>query len=469
MSPSSGLAPILQSASLGSRAKHRDSRSNDKGPDPVTDPEYGFDTLKVRAGYNPTEHNYSVAVPIYQTVSYELGDTARVDRLLSFAELGWLYSRITNPTVHVLEQRLAALDSGTGALAVASGMAAVSYTLLNLAEGGGRVVTSPRLYGGTFDAFHKLFPKYGVGIDYATDPDSPESYGAQITEDTKAIFVETISNPNATLIDLQALAQIAHRANIPLVVDNTFATPYQLRPFDHGADLVVYSATKGIGGHGAALGGVIVENGKFPWDNGKFPQFTQKEYLLRDRQTDEWRSYLELAPAFPFTLRLRLTHLAYLGAALGPFDAYLLLQGLETLSERVAKQVNSTLSVIRYLEEHPKVSWVHHPAAKNSQYAELARRYFPRGAGTVFTFGFRGSAEQYNRFIDSVRLFSFQANVGDARSLIINTPKTTHGELTPAEQALAGISAETIRLSIGLEDPKDLISDLEQAFLKAFA
>ena len=434
----------------------------------MTEQGYGFDTLKVRAGYDPKEHNYSVAVPIYQTVSYELGDTARVDRLLSFSELGWLYTRITNPTVHVLEQRIAALDGGTGALAVASGMAAVCYTLLNLAEGGGRIVTSPRLYGGTFDAFTKLFPKYGITIEFAEDTDDPTSYAKALTEDTKAIFIESISNPNATLIDIEALAKVAHDAGIPLVVDNTFATPYQLRPFEHGADIVVYSATKGIGGHGTALGGLIVENGKFNWANGKFQQFTQPQYLLRNRETDVYRSFLEIAPPFAFTLRIRLTHLAYLGAALGPFDAYLLLQGLETLSERISKQVATTKVLVEYLQDHPNVAWVQHPTARDSKYRALAEKYFPKGTGSVFSFGLRGTPAEYNKFIDSVRLFSFQANVGDARSLIINTPKTTHGELTFSEQASAGISADTIRLSSGLEDPKDLISDLEQAFSKAF-
>ena len=344
----------------------------------MTEQDYGFDTLKVRAGYDPKEHNYSVAVPIYQTVSYELGDTARVDRLLSFSELGWLYTRITNPTVHVLEQRIAALDGGTGALAVASGMAAVSYTLLNLAEGGGRIVTSRRLYGGTFDAFTKLFPKYGVTINFAEDADDPASYAKAITEDTKAIFIESISNPNATLIDIEALAKVAHDSGIPLVVDNTFATPYQLKPFEHGADIVVYSATKGIGGHGAALGGLIVEDGKFNWANGKFQQFTEPQYLLRNRETDVYRSFLEIAPQFAFTLRIRLTHLAYLGAALGPFEAYLLLQGLETLSERISKQVATTKVLVEYLQDHPKVAWVQHPTARDSKYKALAEKYFPK-------------------------------------------------------------------------------------------
>jgi O-acetylhomoserine (thiol)-lyase len=252
-----------------------------------------------------------------------------------------------------------------------------------------------------------------------------------------------------------------------LLVDNTFATPYLFNPFKHGADIVIYSATKGIGGHGAALGGVLLENGKFKWDNGKFPHFTEPHHLLRDRKTNRERSILELFPTGAFSMRVRLNHLAYLGAALGAFDAFILLQGLYTLSERVAKQVKTTERLVAHLEKHPKVAWVKYPSAKGSKYQALANRYFPRGAGSVFTFGFQGTPAEYDKFIDSTRLFSYQANVGDARSLIINTPKTTHGELTDYEQALAGITPDTIRLSIGLEDPEDLIADLDQAFARA--
>jgi O-acetylhomoserine (thiol)-lyase len=424
--------------------------------------------LKVRAGYDPREHNLSVAVPIYQTVSYELGSTERVDRLLSFDELGWLYTRIGNPTVSVLEQRIAALDGGTGAIALASGMAAVSYALLNVAEGGGRILTTPRLYGGTFDALKKLFPAYGIQIDFVDDPDDVRSYRAALRVDTKAVLIESISNPDGALLDLQALANVAHEHGVPLLVDNTFATPYLFNPFQHGADIIIYSATKGIGGHGAALGGLIVENGSFKWDSGKFPQFQQSHFLLRDRKTNRERNILELFPTSAFTMRVRLTHLAYLGAALGPFDAFLILQGVETLSERIAKQTATTERLVAYLDAHPKVAWVKHSSARDSRYQELARRYFPKGTGSVFTFGLRASRETHDKFINSVRLFSYQANVGDARSLIINSARTTHGELTAEEQRSAGIVEDTIRLSIGLEDPQDLISDLEQAFAKAF-
>lgn len=434
----------------------------------MTQESYRFDTLKVRAGYDPREHNLSVAVPIYQTVSYELGSTERVDRLLSFDELGWLYTRIGNPTVSVLEQRIAALDGGTGAIALASGMAAVSYALLNVAEGGGRILTTPRLYGGTFDALKKLFPAYGIQIDFVDDPDDVRSFRAALRVDTKAVLIESISNPDGALLDVQALANVAHEHGVPLLVDNTFATPYLFNPFQHGADIIIYSATKGIGGHGAALGGLIVENGSFKWDSGKFPQFQQSHFLLRDRKTNRERNILELFPTSAFTMRVRLTHLAYLGAALGPFDAFLILQGVETLSERIAKQTATTEKLVAYLEAHPKVAWVKHSSARDSRYQELARRYFPKGTGSVFTFGLRASRETHDKFINSVRLFSYQANVGDARSLIINSARTTHGELTAEQQRSAGIVEDTIRLSIGLEDPQDLISDLEQAFAKAF-
>lgn len=427
----------------------------------------GFDTLKVRGGYNPKDHNYSVAVPIYQTASFELGDTARAARLLRFDELGYLYTRVGNPTVAVLEERIAALDGGTGAVAVASGMAAVTYTLFNLTEGGGRILTTPYLYGGTVDSFNKIYPKFGVTIDQVDDPDDIESYRRAIQPDTKAIFIETITNPNAAVHDIEAIAQVAHENGIPLVVDNTFATPYLLNPIQYGADIVVYSATKAISGHGTAIAGVIVESGKFNWDNGKFPQFTEPHYLLRDASGKE-RSFLEVAPPFPFTLRIRLNYLAYFGAALSPFDAYLILLGLETLSERVQKQVSNTEKIIRYLETKEEVLWIKHPAALGNPYKTLADKYLPRGAGSTFTFGIKGTEEQVNQFINAAKLFSYQANVGDARSLIINSPQTTHGELTPDELVVADIPPETVRLSLGLEDARDLIADLEQAFTQVF-
>lgn len=434
----------------------------------MADKKLGFDTLKVRAGYDSREHNYAVAVPIYQTASYDLGSVERTEKLFGMTEAGYLYTRIGNPTVAVLEQRLAALDKGTGAVAVASGMAAVTYTLLNLAEGGGRILTTPRLYGGTFDALKSLYPRFGVQVDFVEDSDDPASFRRAVKPETKAILIESISNPNSTILDVEAIAGIAHEHGIPLVIDNTFGTPYLFDSFAHGADIIVYSATKAIGGHGTTLGGVIVENGRFNWANGKFPHLEEPQYLLRDQESGRERSILEVFPEAPFTARVRLSYLAYFGASLSPFDAFLLIQGTETLSERVSKQITNTLRIVDYLQQSGKVSWVSHPAADGNPYQALAEKYFPRGAGSIFSFGFKGNEQQLASFLDAVELFSYHANVGDARSLIINSPKTTHGELNAEDQAAAGIAPETIRLSIGLEDAEDLIQDLEQAFAKAF-
>jgi O-acetylhomoserine (thiol)-lyase len=429
---------------------------------------YSFDTLKVRAGYNPKEHNYAVSVPIYQTASFDLGDTGRADRLFSFSELGYLYTRVGNPTVDVLEKRVAALDGAEAAIAVGSGMAAVTYALFNVAERGGRILTTDQVYGGTFDSFKKIYPNFNINIDQVRDPDNLKEWESSVKPETKAIFIETISNPNASVADIEALAEIAHKNSIPLIVDNTFATPYLLNPIKHGADIVIYSATKALNGHGNAIAGLILESGKFNWANGKFPQFTEPEYLFRDAAGKE-RSFSEVFGSAAFTTRIRMNYLAYFGAALSPFDAYLALLGLETLSERVQKQVTNAEKIVKYLETKEQVSWIKHPSAEKSKYKELARKYLPKGAGSIFTFGLKANEQQINTFIDAIELFSYHANVGDARSLIINSPKTTHGELTPEEQNKAGIPPETLRLSVGIEDADDLIADLEQAFEKTFA
>lgn len=433
----------------------------------MADLNLSFDTLKVRAGYDPKDHNYAVSVPIYQTASFELGDTARAGKLFSFSEFGYLYTRVGNPTVDVLEKRVAALDSAASAVAVGSGMAAVTYTLFSVAEGGGRILTTAQVYGGTFDSFNKIYPNFGITIDQVEELDDLDVWSKAIKPDTKAIFVETISNPNASVADIEALAEIAHKNDIPLIVDNTFATPYLLNPINFGADIVIYSATKALNGHGNAIVGIVLESGKFNWANGKFPQFTKPEFLFRD-ENGKYRSFYEVFGPAAFTTRIRMNYLAYLGAALSPFDAYLALQGLETLSERVQKQVSNAEKIIKYLETREQVVWIKHPAAKESKYKQLAQKYLPKGAGAIFSFGLNASEEQINQFIDATQVFSYHANVGDARSLIINSPKTTHGELTPEEQAKAKIPPETIRLSIGIEDPNDLIADLEQAFISTF-
>lgn len=427
---------------------------------------YNFDTVKVRGGYNPKEHNDAVSVPIYATASFEVGDAERFDRLVSLSEAGYVYSRLANPTVTVLENRIAELDRGIAAVAVASGMAAITYALLAVAEGGGRILTTHQLYGGTVDAFKKLYPKLGIQIDKVDNDGEVEGFRKAIKEDTKAIFIETISNPGAVLSDIEEIAKIAHENNIPLIVDNTFATPYLFNPIKHGADIVIYSATKALTGHGNVIAGVIVDSGKFNWSNGKYPQFTEPKYTLKDLSGNE-RSYVEAFKEGALSGKIRLEYLTYFGAVLSPFDAYLALIGLETLSERVQKQVSNTEKIINFLKKEEAVSWISYPTVEGSPYKSLADKYFPKGTGLTFTFGFNGSQEQIYKLISSVKLFSYQANVGDARSLIINSPRTTHGELTEEQLKLAKIPEETIRLSIGLEDAEDLINDLKQAFKEA--
>ncbi|EKQ58113.1 MULTISPECIES: aminotransferase class V-fold PLP-dependent enzyme [unclassified Clostridium] len=427
---------------------------------------YNFDTIKVREGYDPKDHNHSVAVPIYATASFEVGEVERFERLASLSEAGYLYSRLSNPTVSVLENRIAALDGGVAAVAVASGMAAITYALLAVAEGGGRILTTHQLYGGTVDALKKLYPRFGIQIDRIDNDGGIEEFRKGIKEDTKAIFIETISNPNAVLSDIEEIAKVAHENNIPLIVDNTFATPYLFNPIKHGADIVVYSATKALSGHGNVIAGVIVDSGKFNWENGKYPQFSEPYFTLKDLNGNE-RSYTDVFKESAFAGKVRLDYLTYFGAVLSPFDAYLILLGLETLSERVQKQVNNTKKIIEYLKTEDGVSWISYPTIETSPYKSLADKYFTKGAGSTFTFGFNGRPEQLNKLINSVKLFSYQANVGDARSLIINVAKTTHGELTEEQLKLAKIAPETIRLSIGLEDADDLINDLRQAFGEA--
>lgn len=422
-----------------------------------------FDTLKVHAGYNPAEHNYAVSVPIYQTTAFALETVQRSDDLFSFDSDAPLYTRLSNPTTDVLEARIAELHHATGAISLASGMAAVTYSLLNAVAGKGRVLVTPRLYGASLDVFAQVFQEYGIEADVVEKPDDIESFEKAIREDTKAVFIESLTNPNATVLDIEAISEVAHKHQIPLIVDNTIATPYLLNPFDFGADVVVYSATKGLTGHGNVIAGIVVENNKFDWTNGKFPQFEEKPYFLR-AQDGALRSYLDIFPETPFTGRIRAVHLNYLGAALSPFDAYLVLLGLETLSERVQKQVDNAKKVIHFLEERPEVLWVNHPEAKGNPYKKLAEKYFPRGAGAILSFGLAGDEAQRKKFIEAVKVFSYQANIGDARSLIINPSTTTHTELNPKEQKAADIHAETIRLSLGLEDPEDLIEDLRQAF-----
>lgn len=435
--------------------------------DEVFTPAYRFDTQKVRSGYEPKDHNYAVSPPIYATTSYDFRDVENAKNLFGFREAGFLYTRVGNPTVAVLEARVQALHSGAAAaLGLASGMAAISYTLLNLAEGGGRILTSPYLYGGSADSFKKIYPKLGIHIDLSENIENPEALASEIGPDTKAIFIESISNPNAYLLDVDAIAKVAHEHGIPLVVDNTVATPYLFDPFAHGADIVVYSATKGLSGHGNLIAGLVLESGKFDYATDKFPQFSEKYYTLRD-ESGNHRSFPEVFPGAPFTARIRFNYLNYLGAALSPFDAYLAIIGLETLSERLEKQARNAGALAEYLSANKSVEWVRYPALESSRYHALYERDFKKGAGGVLAFGFQGTQEQREAFLDALRLFHYHVNIGDARSLIVNSPQTTHGELEPHEKLAADIPENLIRISAGLEDPADLIDDLEQAFQKA--
>lgn len=429
-------------------------------------PEYRFDTKRVRAGYEPKEHNNAVSPPIYQTTAYDFRDVKHARNLFNFSEVGNLYTRVGNPTVGVLEQRVAALDGAAAAIALASGMAAISYTLLNLAEGGGRILTSPYLYGGSADSFKKIYPKFGIQFDYAKNILNPEKLAEEIKLETKAIYIESISNPNTVLLDVDAIAKVAHEHGIPLVVDNTVATPYLFNPIAHGADIVIYSATKGLSGHGNIIGGLVLESGKFNWNSEKFPQFSEKYYTLRDSENNQ-RSFLDTFPGAPFTTRIRFNYLNYFGAAIGPFDAYLAIIGLETLSERITKQSQNAKTLAEFLNTHDSVEWTRYPALKGNSSNELYERDYKNGAGGILSFGFKGTNQQRETFLNSIELFHYHVNIGDARSLIVNSPQTTHGELEEDEKALADIPENLIRISAGLEDPEDLIADLKQAFEKA--
>ncbi|MBR6157769.1 MAG: aminotransferase class I/II-fold pyridoxal phosphate-dependent enzyme [Lachnospiraceae bacterium] len=429
--------------------------------------EYHFDTLKIKAGYDPKEHNNAVSVPIYETASYEIGTAERYDRLAAAEESGNLYSRVSNPTIKVLEDRIAALDHAEAAVAVGSGVAAITFTLLALAEYGGRILTTYQLYGGVVHHMNYLLPRFGVQFDKVENGSSVEAFEKAITKDTKAIYVESVTNPMATVTDIEALGELAHRHNIPLVVDNTLPTPYLLNPIDHGADIVVYSATKGISGHGNAIGGLVVDSGKFNWNNGKFPQFTDENIAIKGRN-DNGRSYLEVFGKSAFAGKIRTDYLTNFGAALSPFNAYLILLGIETISERVEKQVKNAREIAKFLESRPEVDWVSYPGSSYYKYEVLAKKYCPNGVGQLYSFGLKGTEENIYKFVNAVKVFSYQLNLGDARSLVANVSRTSHGELTEEELKRADIPANAIRISIGIEDVRDLKNDLARALDIAF-
>ncbi|MGE5614594.1 MAG: O-acetylhomoserine aminocarboxypropyltransferase/cysteine synthase family protein [Bacillota bacterium] len=421
----------------------------------------GFDTLQVHAGQVPDTATGARAVPIYQTTSYVFRDTEHGANLFALKEPGNIYTRIMNPTTDVFERRMAALEGGAAALAVASGSAAITYAVLNIAGSGDEIVAASTLYGGTYNLFSVTLPKLGVKTTFV-DPDDPENFRRAITPATKAIYIETLGNPGINVPDFEAIAAIAHENKIPLIVDNTFGTPYLIRPFEFGADIVVHSATKFIGGHGTSIGGVIVDSGRFDWiGSGKFPGMTEPDPSYHGI------SYAKDIGEAAYVTKIRVQLLRDTGAAISPFNSFLLLQGLETLSLRVQKHVANTRRIIEFLSGHSQVAWINYPEIKGSKYYELAKKYLPRGAGSIFTFGIKGGLKAAVKFIDSLEIFSLLANVADAKSLVIHPASTTHSQLSEEEQRAAGVTPDQIRLSIGIEDAEDLIYDLDRALKKA--
>ncbi len=428
-----------------------------------------FDTLRIHGGYDPAQHHDSATVPIYQNVAFSLGSAERGEAVAQgTVPDAYMYSRVGNPTVGVLEKRLAALDGGTEAVAVGSGMAAITYTILNVAEGGGRIIAPYDIYGAALDEFETLFPKYGIHFDLVTDINDFDEVKSLIKADTKAIYVESVANPTTAIADIETLARIAHAAGIPLIVDNTFSTSYLFKPIQFGADLVVYSSTKGINGHGNVVSGVIVDGGRFDWNSSRFPQFLENEFILKSETHPDNYSYAAVYGRQAFIKRIRMKYLRLMGAVLGPFDAYLELIGLETISERLNKEVATSLKIARYLQTNPHVKAVYYTGLPDSPQYPLAKKYFPKGIGTVLSFELAGTAEQTKRVIDAVRLFLYLPNVGDSRSLIVNPIKITHREVPEERRAASHITDQLLRLSIGLEDSDDLIHDLDQAIASAF-
>lgn len=420
-----------------------------------------FETLQLHVGQEQADIATGArAVPIYQTTSYVFNSAEHAEARFALKDSGNIYGRLTNGTQDIFEQRVAALEGGAAALAVASGAAAITYAIKNITRAGDHLVAAKNIYGGTYNLFAHTLPQDGV-ITSFVDPSDISNFESAINENTKLIFVESICNPNADIIDIAAVAEIAHRYNIPLIVDNTFATPYLFRPIEHGADIVVHSATKFIGGHGVSLGGVIVDSGKFDWvKSGKFPQLTAPDPSYHDVR------FVDVAGAVAYAIRLRAILLRDTGAAISPFNVFTLLLGLETLSLRVERHVENSLRVVDYLSKHPKVKRINHPSLPSHPNNELYNQYYPNGGASIFTFEIEGGREQAFKFIDSLEIFSLLANVADQKSLVIHPATTTHSQLNAAELADLDIYDSTIRLSIGTEHIDDLIYDIENALSK---
>ncbi|MDR2113299.1 MAG: O-acetylhomoserine aminocarboxypropyltransferase/cysteine synthase [Candidatus Accumulibacter sp.] len=426
----------------------------------MADRKYGFETLSLHAGQIPDAATGSRAVPIYQTTSYVFDSPDHAASLFNLQTFGNVYSRLSNPTVAVLEERIAALEGGRAAVAASSGLAAQMLALLNIVEAGDEIVAARTLYGGTYSQLDVNFRKLGIETHFV-DSDDPENFARAITPKTKVLYAETLGNPSLNVLDLERVAKIANDAGLPLFVDNTFASPWLCRPFEWGAAVVLHSATKFIGGHGTTMGGLVVESGKFPWDNGNFPGMTDPSIGYHDVR------FYETFGNFGFTAKCRMEMLRTFGPTLSPFNAFLLLQGVETLSLRMERHCANALAVARFLETHAKVAWVNYPALPSSKYHTLAQKYLPRGGGAVLSFGIEGGAEAGRKFIDSVEFLSHLANIGDAKTLVIHPASTTHRQMSEEQQIAAGVPPDLIRLSIGLESIDDILWDIDRALSAA--
>ncbi len=429
---------------------------------PDQDRQFGFHTRSLHAGQRPDSATNARAVPIYQTTSYTFDDTAHAAALFGLQRFGNIYTRIMNPTTAVFEERMAALEGGVGALATSSGQAAQFLAVTNIAESGDEIVAATTLYGGTYTQFDVSFRKLGINTTFV-EPDDPENFRRAITPKTKLLYAETIANPRMNVIDIAAIAKIAHEANLPLIIDNTFASPFLCRPIEHGADVVVHSATKFIGGHGTSIGGVIVDSGRFPWASGNFPQMNEPSRGYHGLKFSE--TFGNIA----YIIKARVEGLRDYGPCMAPLNSFLFLQGLETLGLRMERHSSNALSTAKFMAAHPSVTWVNHPGLESSPYYAMAKRYLPKGAGAVFTFGIKGGMEAGKRFIEALELFSHLANVGDAKSLVIHPASTTHSQLSEAEQRAGGTTPDMVRLSVGIEDIEDILWDLGQALEKSQA
>jgi len=422
----------------------------------MADREFGFETLCLHAGQIPDVQTGSRAVPLYQTTSYVFDDTNHAASLFNLQTFGNVYTRLSNPTTAVFEERVAAIEGGRAAVATATGQAAEMVALLNILEQGDHIVSSSKLYGGTLTMFGVSFRKLGIEATMV-DPDDPENFRKALKPNTKAIFSETLGNPAINVVDLEAIGAIAREAGVPFIVDNTAASPYLCQPFRHGADVIVHSATKYLGGHGTTMGGVVVESGKFPWDNGKFPSMTEPSAGYHGVR------FHETFGDFGYTMKARMEILRVYGPTLSPFNAWILLQGIETLPVRIERHCANAMGVARFLRDHPKVAWVNYPGLEDNKYYALAKRYLPKGAGALLSFGIQGGYEAGVKFIEKLQFVSHLANIGDAKSLVIHPASTTHRQLSEEDQVKAGVPPDMVRLSIGLETLDDILWDLDQA------